>query len=159
MQILCIALVFSLFAWIISDCVLIPAKREKKVFLATCISAVLNITINLIFIPHFSENAAAFSTVVAEGSMMIINFYYARDVIGDIIKSKSFLNNLITAVLGSLGIILVCYICRFGWHSLILRTFVSIVLSVLMYISILVLFKNEIALKIVNKYISRYKSN
>ena len=76
LQILCFALVFSLFSWLISDCVLIPAKREKLVLISTVFSAVLNVVLNVVLIPFWNEKAAAFSTVVAEAIMMIFNIYF-----------------------------------------------------------------------------------
>lgn len=157
LEILCVALIFSLFGWIISDCVLIPAKREKYFLFATVLSAVLNIAINILFIPSFSENAAAFSTVIAEGSMVIINLYYARDIMGPIFKSRNFLKNLLSAVIGCLGIVIVCLLLKMGIKSLILRTILSVILSIIMYGAILVLLKNDIAINILSKVYERFK--
>lgn len=155
LQILCFALIFSLFGWIISDCVLIPAKREKYFFYATCISAIMNILINVLFIPLLSENAAAISTVIAEGCMMMINFYFARDVIKDIFKSRSFIYNTMTSIAGCVGIVLVCYLCNLGYNSLILKIIFSIGLSIIMYAAILILLKNEVAIDTLRSIINR----
>ncbi|NRN79711.1 hypothetical protein IMAU50024_02035 [Lactobacillus helveticus] len=48
LQIIAWAIIFSIFAWIFSDCVLIPAKRELKVLRNTLITAAINVILNLI---------------------------------------------------------------------------------------------------------------
>ena len=114
LQILCFALIFSLFSWVMSDCVLIPIKREKFVLIGTVISAIINICLNLILIPFWSEKAAALSTVAAEASMMISNLYFSRDIISKIIKSGNFRNNLLSSLLGCSGIVLICWVILDG---------------------------------------------
>ena len=49
----------------------------------TTISAIANMAINLVLIPLFAENAAAFSTIIAEAIMMVIGDI---DVINQITK-------------------------------------------------------------------------
>src|SRR5699024_5904340 len=44
------AIIFSIFAWIFSDCVLFPAKRESKVLRNTVITGIVNIILNFILI-------------------------------------------------------------------------------------------------------------
>ena len=79
LRILAVAYIFSILAWILSDCVLIPAKREKYLLYSMTISAVINIVFNIIMIPYWSENAAAISTVLSELAMFTINYHYAKD--------------------------------------------------------------------------------
>ncbi|WP_173009741.1 oligosaccharide flippase family protein, partial [Lactobacillus helveticus] len=73
------AIIFSIFSWIFSDCVLIPAKREKRVLQNTLITAVINIVLNFILIPTMSYDGTSLSTVLAELSVMIMNGYSCRD--------------------------------------------------------------------------------
>lgn len=151
LKILCFAYFFSMLAYILNDCVLIPAKKEKYVLKSTVISAVLNIVFNLILIPFWDENAAAVSTVLAELSMFILNYYYAKSIIHNIFTSKKVLKNLCSSAIGCVGIIAVCFLCNIGWQSPILKTLFSVILSVFMYGAILVLLKNEIVLGLLNK--------
>lgn len=160
LQILCFALIFSLFSWVMSDCVLIPIKREKFVLIGTVISAIINICLNLILIPFWSEKAAALSTVAAEASMMISNLYFSRDIISKIIKSGNFRNNLLSSLLGCSGIVLICWLCDIGWESFFLKTLFSIILSVVIYGAILIFLNNATIISIMkgikNKFI-KYK--
>lgn len=158
LQILCIALIFSLFSWVISDCVLIPAKREKVVLIGTIISALLNIVLNIALIPVWNEKAAAFSTVIAEASMLIFNLYFARDFVKNIFISKNFKNNLMSSGLGCIGIILICWMCKIGWNNLILKTLFSIILSIGIYGATLIFFKNNVAILFLKKFCSIFES-
>lgn len=151
LQILCFAYIFSILAWILSDCVLIPAKREKNLLISMTISAILNIVFNLVFIPLWDENATAISTVLAEASMFISNFYFSKDLVSDVFKSKYFWKNFITSAVGCIGIIVICLLCNSIIQSMIIKTIFSIILSVITYGIILLILKNEIAKSILNK--------
>lgn len=151
LQILCFAYIFSILAWILSDCVLIPAKREKYVLRSMSASAVLNIVLNVILIPFWNENAAAFSTVLAEMCMFVVNYFYARDLVKDVFISKTLLHTFISSVIGCIGIVLVCIVCNLSFRSLIVKTIFSVVLSVIIYGTVLVLLKNKFAISMLNR--------
>lgn len=151
LQILCFAYIFSILAWILTDCVLIPAKREKYVLVSMSSSAIINIVLNIILIPFWDENAAAFSTVLAELCMFVVNYHYAKDLVKDVFMSKELGRNFITSLIGCAGIVLMCLLCAWSWDSLIWRTVFSVILSVAVYAVILVLLRNEIAISYVAK--------
>lgn len=145
LQILSFACIFSILAWILSDCVLIPAKREKCVLRSMSASAILNVGINLILIPFWNENAAAISTVLAEMCMFIMNYHYSKDLVSNVFKSRELLKNLLDSIIGCIGIVVVCLLCSSGFKSLILKTVFSVVLSVIVYGVVLILLKNKYA--------------
>lgn len=147
LRILCFAYIFSILAYILNDCVLIPAKKEKYVLRSMSTSAILNIIFNLILIPFWDENAAAISTVLAEMCMFVMNYYYTKKWVHNILFSRKNCWNFISSAIGCIGIIIVCLLCDLGWQSLILKTVFSIVLSIIMYMAILVLLRNEFALE------------
>lgn len=151
LQVLCFAYIFSILAWILSDCVLIPAKREKKVLVSMTASAILNIFLNIVLIPFWDENATAISTVLAEMCMFIMNYHYSKDIVNDVFRSKELLNNFVTSIVGCVGIVIVCLLCNIGWQSMLLKTVFSVVLSVIIYGAILVLLNNKVALSILKK--------
>lgn len=158
LRILCIAFIFAVFAWTLTGCVLIPAKREKLVLISTIISAGVNIIFNLLFIPYMQENAAAISTVLAEMSMFIINGYFAKDIIGNLFRSRKIIKNLVTSLIGCIGIVIVCLCCERFIQSMILKTIGSIFLSVIIYAFILILTKNELAVELLTYFkIMNYK--
>lgn len=46
--------------------------------MATIVAALVNIGLNFILIPTFQQNAAAFTTVIAELLSMVITWWYGR---------------------------------------------------------------------------------
>ena len=145
------AIIFSIFAWIFSDCVLIPAKRENLVLRNTIVTAIENIALNFILIPFMSYDGTSLSTVIAEFTVMIMNGYSCRDIIKPVIFKKDTLKNLLDSIIGCVGIVVVCLLCDYGFKSLILKTIFSVVLSVIMYGAILVLLKNNNAYSMLDR--------
>lgn len=140
------AIIFSIFAWIFSDCVLIPAKREGKVLRNTLITAAINVALNFLLIPTMSYDGTSLSTVLAEFSVMIMNGYSCRDIIKPIIFKKDTLKNLFESIIGCIGIVGVCLLCQWSWDSMVLVTTFSVVFSVFVYGAILILLRNNIAI-------------
>ncbi|MEE6646640.1 flippase [Limosilactobacillus pontis] len=143
LRLLSIALIFSISGWFYSECVLIPAKLEKVVLVSTVISAIVNIVLNIIFIPFYSENAAAFSTVVAEAINMVIMIIYGRKIV----KIEGLYKNIVTVILGSVGICLTCFVVHYMGLNVFLEAILSIILSAGTYIVVLFLLKNEVIIK------------
>ena len=145
------AIIFSIFSWIFSDCVLIPAKRENLVLRNTVITAIENIVLNFVLIPFMSYDGTSLSTVIAELTAMIMNGYSCRDIIKPVIFKKNTLKNLLDSVVGCMGIVVICLLCDLGFKSLIIKTILSVVLSIVMYGAILVLLKNKNAYSLLNR--------
>ncbi len=157
LQIITWALIFSNYSTIFNQCVLIPLKRESKTLRNTVITGLVNVGLNFIFIPLWSYDGTALSTVIAEFMVMVMNGWSARDYVGPILKSKRTFKSILDSIVGCLGIAMVCVLLKLGISSLILRTVLSIGLSVIMYGAILVFLKNEIALEYLNKVIDRMR--
>ncbi|WP_304682049.1 flippase [Lactobacillus taiwanensis] len=155
LQIITWALVFSNYSTIFNQCVLIPVKRETKALRNTVITGLVNIGLNFIFIPLWSYDGTALSTVIAEFMVMFLNGVSARDYVGPILKSKKTIKSIFDSVIGCLGIAIVCTLLKIGISSLILRTVLSVVLSICMYGAILVFLKNQIAMEYLDKIIDR----
>ena len=145
------AIIFSIFSWIFSDCVLIPVKRENLVLRNTIGTAVENIVLNFILIPFMSYDGTSLSTVIAEFTVMIMNGYSCRDIIKPVIFKKDTLKNLLDSIIGCVGIVVVCLLCDIGFKSLWFKTIFSIVLSVIMYGAILILLKNKNAYSMLDR--------
>ncbi len=151
LQILCFAYFFAVLNYVLNDGVLIISKREKYALRSTVVSATVNIVFNLIFIPFWDENAAAISTVLAEMCLFIVDYHYSKDIVNSIFRSRELVKNLMTSIIGCIGIIIVCVLCDIGWQSIILKTIFSTIGSVVIYGAILILLKNKIALNMLYK--------
>lgn len=145
------AILFSIFSWLFSDCVLIPAKREKYILISTIVTAVFNVVINLCTISYGSYDATALCTVLSEFLAMMMNGFYCRDIISKIVFSKVFLRNIGTSVIGSVAIAIVCILIFNTISSYIIRIIASILLSILIYIIILILLRNDVVFNFIVK--------
>lgn len=139
LRLLSIAVIFSLYAYMYTQCVLIPIKEEKIVFRATSISAFVNIGLNLILIPIWGIDAAAVTTIIAEFITFLVAFFYSRKTV----KLIAFGKNLISTLIGCFCIFLTCLACR-TMDSLPVRVVVSVLGSIMAYVIALVLSKNPV---------------
>lgn len=153
LRLLCPALFFSIFSWVLSSCVLIPTKKEQKVLLVTIFSASINVLLNLIFIPKFAENSAAVTTSLSEFISVILYAYYSYDVIKGLYSNSSFLKNVLTYSIGTLGIVMVCVVMTIISSSDIYQIIFSILLSMIVYGLILIFTKNRWATYFFNNVI------
>lgn len=136
------AILFSLFSWVFSDCVLLPAKREKYLLKSTIITAIFNVMINLFFIPLWSYDGASLSTVLAEGMSVAMNAYYGKDILKKSLTKKTFVKNILDALIGCIVVLLICYIVNLSVKSFVVGILISVPLSIIGYFITLVLCNN-----------------
>lgn len=153
LRILCFGMIFSALSGIFNQCVLIPAKRERKTLVNNIISASLNIGLNFVLIPILDENGAALTTVLAEALMTFLNFYRGKDITGIIFKDGQIFKNLVESLISCSSIIFICWICGKLIGNVILKLIISVSLSVILYFMLLIFMKNEVVLS----YIKRMK--
>ncbi|MCT3602861.1 flippase [Lactobacillus acidophilus] len=147
LRIIGLAIIFSNYSFIFSNCALIPAKREMLALKNTVITAIINIILNIILIPLFSYDGTSFSTVVAEFLTMILNFWSSRDLIGKTVFSKKVICDVRDSLISSIGIIVICIICNIAYSSLYSQTILAIIFSIIIYACMLIALKNEMAMK------------
>lgn len=159
LRIIALAIIFSNFSFIFSNCALIPAKRENAALKNTIITAVINIILNFILIPVFSYDGTSFSTVIAEFMTMVMNYWSAKDILKNVVFSRAVMKNLGTSIIGGLAIVIICLICKVAYPSILIRTILSIIFSIIIYCSVLITLKNDIAMEYLEKIrekINRY---
>ena len=140
LSILSIAMIFNLFAYLLGYCVLIPNRKEKYFFVATAISAIVNIMLNFILIPKYMQNAAAVTTLIAEGVAAVICFIFAYPYI----KDTRLESNIVLSGVGAMTIIVICIVVQHIIKDNILSLVICVIASILMYMTIHIIFKNPI---------------
>lgn len=144
LALLSIALFFCMGAWFWGQCILVPYKRENIVFKVTVISALVNIILNLILIPFWRENAAALTTIIAEGLSFVWCGIEGRKIVG----LQGLLMHYLKVALGCLvifGIGLITHSCDFSYISNII---IIVPTSVILYGAIEIIVKNETIISI-----------
>lgn len=147
LQILSLALIVCLFGWLYNSCALLPCGREKELFWITLVSGLLNVGLNILLIPRFRENAAAFTTLLAELCAMMLCIRCSRGLV-----TVSADRRTVGSVLcGCAGIVLVCT----GVKALALPNLICILAAVLgsvaAYAVILLGMKNPLVLEYLEK--------
>lgn len=151
LKITCFAMLGSAMSAIFNQCALIPAKREKRALISSTTSSLLNIGLNFILIPIIAEKGAALTTVLAEITMMFMNFYFSRDITGFVFKDKETWKNIITVLLGCVGIVAVCALSYDIFRQMFIRLIISVISSIVIYVVILLVTKNQVALTFLSK--------
>lgn len=147
-----LGVIFCIYNWVFSDCVLIPAKRERYLLRNTIISAAFNIILNILLIPFLSYNACSISTVFSELLAMLLNFESGKDIVKDIVYSKEIVFNFFTVIIGSIILIPVCLIIKKIALGLVAELLFSIIISVIIYLSTLIILKNKVAIAFLQQY-------
>lgn len=136
---LSVALLFCLLSWFWGQCVLIPMRLEKIVFVSTICSAIVNVALNFLLIPLWEEKAAAITTIVAEFVSFMWCMARAKNNCNIRLKRAT----LIKVILGCLVVVIYgCFINKYVYCrnlNIVLMCGGTIVLYVLSQI----LLKNE----------------
>lgn len=137
LQILSIAILFSLIATYISTGILLPLGKEKILLSATVISAIVNILLNFIMIPRFNEIGASITTLISEILVVIIEFPYVKQYLN--INVKTMFKSLISVC----WIIFICLFLRKFQFSILTYVVLAVFCSAIGYFVLLILMKTE----------------
>lgn len=79
--------------------VLLTFGQEKKLFYCTIVAAVVNLGLNLILIPIFAQNGAACASVVAEGIVLLLTYFFCKKNVKINIKKNFISSSIFSSVL------------------------------------------------------------
>ena len=153
--ILSFAILINIISYVVAYGVMIPLKREKFYMIITIISAVLNIVLNLIFVPIYMENAAAVTTLISEIAVLALCCFSVRNDI-DVPRIKY---NIVKSIIGGLFIIVICEsikkFIKFGF----IETILAVICSFVCYIVVEITLKNEVLFDVFNTIFSKNKND
>ena len=146
LAILAVAIFFGVLANIFANGILICMGREKCVVKATIVSAVGNMTLNFIFIPFFSQNGAAITTLLAEIMVFGMSLYYGWDVVMHMIDFSEFRN----AIWGSVLMLLVSFPLSgiLADSNLFVKIIIIMIVCAGVYVLVLLTFKDKVLLSV-----------
>ena len=125
---LSVALVFSTYACIFISVIMLAQRKDKEILVASALSAIVNIILNLILIPRYSYYAAAFTTLLSEILMLLMGINYTRNAIK--IEIGKYLR---LAIIGSVEVWMICYGVKYILSNDIIELFLSIVICGVIY--------------------------
>lgn len=146
LALLSIALIFGMLSYYWSQCILINYKKDSLIFKVTAISAIVNIVLNLIFIPVWKENAAALTTIIAEGISCCACWFHGRKYV----KLNKVFDTSWKVVLGCIPMAIITIILRKILTEGIKSCLLIIAVDVFVYGLLQVFCKNAVVIDILN---------
>lgn len=146
-RLLCSAMFFAVFACFYSQSILIPNRKENVFMAATIISAIINVILNLIFIPLMGIRGAALTTLISEIVVLLICSYKSRKLHDDFGT-----RGMLPIAAGSLSIVVICIAVKYLPINYILQTILSVICSVISYSVFLIIGKNQAAVSFLSKF-------
>ena len=125
--ILSFSLICACLSCFFVNVVMLPNKMEKKIFMITIISAATNIVLNFILIPNVGIKAAAITTLLSEGLILLLGVIYSHRYIS--IRK----NSVICCLLNCAFVIFVCICVKEYVSNLIMRMIFSVCLSFILF--------------------------
>ncbi len=135
--------------------ILISDNRDKNVSLTYLFAMVLNIILNLIFIPKFEANGAAFASIISEFYILIMLYKNSKKY--NPIKFDK--NNIKILIVSNVIMSLVVVSISFVKMNLIIKLIVQITSSVFVYILINYILNNEVIIDIIKIIKEKRKNN
>lgn len=144
-------LIFSTLNGFISYQIFLPMNKENYALYATISGALIDCVFNYIFIPQFGALGAASATLFAEFIVFIFSIFMGRKLF----NFKNTFNTVYQYILASIPIIVIyCYINQLN-YNIFITIFVTVIFSILIYFSLLIIFRNKYVNEIMYKYIKR----
>ncbi len=137
----------------ISYQIVLPHDKEKVFMISTMISCIVNIVLNIIFIPLFDEKAAAFTTLLSETLNILICIIFTRKEIKYAVLFNDMKNYLLGAGIMGLVLMMVKNIIPSSYAIL----FLSVAIGASIYFIFLLIIKDNMAVYVKDQIVSKLK--
>lgn len=102
--------------------VLVPTNREKCTLISVIIGAVVDLALCYILIPLLGASGAALGTLIAEFAVLIVQVYYLKDFLNNIVKN---INPRYVIISSSVASLITLFLKSYQVESLILTICIS----------------------------------
>ena len=147
LQIISGILVFISVSNIIGIQIFLPMGKETYTIVSVATGAVINFSLNVLFIPKYGATGAAFTTLIAEGAVTAVQIVLAWGYVKAVVKSRSLLNYILATLLLSAGVLLVLQVIHTDLPALV----VSVLCGLLIYAAVLWGARDELFLVLLEK--------
>lgn len=145
-RVLILSFMFSLVGGsFLGNAILIPMGKEKYYMIVCCITAIINVVLNSILIPHLAAVGAAISTAF-NGLLILLLLLLNVD---NNIKINGILPLFVKPIIGCTFIAVICFLFN-TVSNFVIRVVLSVLISVIVYGIIQVLLKNELVIEILS---------
>lgn len=129
LQIIMLTVVFVGITNILGVQILLPLKKDGALLISVVVAAVVDITLNIIFIPNLGATGAAISTTIAEFSVLIIQCFFVKNYLKILFSNIQYFKILGAILISITSAILVSNLSEFS-------TFITLALTASVFFSI-----------------------
>ena len=155
LRILTVALFWSFLGGFLGNLILIPSGRENITLYSSIVSAIVNLVLNLLFIPKWGIEVAAITTALS----MAIGFFFKLPFIDRDISIAPWKDILLGPIVGCVFLVLLGWGCSFLPVNAIIRFIVIVGIGAIAYFICLLKFKNQLACEAWNFFMRKIKAN
>ncbi len=130
MQVIMPTLIFIGLTNIMGMQILVPTGNEKYVLYSEIAGAVVDLIINIILIPRLASTGAAIGTVVAEFTVLLVQYHYTKDFVSDVFKSFHYVTLIGSVLLASICSLFVRdlqIVSSIRWNSFIIMAISAVI--------------------------------
>ena len=118
---------------------LVPTKKQNLLTVSVVCASLINVCLNLLFIPVYKSMGAAIASVFAELSVCLIQLFFVRKEINIVDIIKLSIKYLISGLVMCTCIIFISHFLP----STIIGTVIEIIVGAIIYIGLLIILKDE----------------
>ena len=148
-KILIVSLIPTMLSTIINSNILIAQRKESKLLFSTSIASALNISLNIMLIPIMGMVAAATTTLLAEGVVLLICIFQGHNTL-KMMNLKILLTDLIKILIGCAFILLLYCLINLTLGINLYSKIVFMMLSIIGYFVIEIVIRNNGVLYLVS---------
>lgn len=131
---------------IVSYQVIISSGQENRLLAAYFLAAAVNVALNIVLIPRFAQNGAAFASVVTELLVNAILLHYSRKILKVSLDWPFMIGTFLACVAMAVPML----VANFLVHNVFVGLLVDVVLAVITYFAFCLVTKNEVLLMIMD---------
>ena len=146
---------WSFLGGFLGNLILIPSGRENITLYSSIVSAIVNLVLNLLFIPKWGIEVAAITTALS----MAIGFFFKLPFIDRDISIAPWKDILLGPIVGCVFLVLLGWGCSFLPVNAIIRFIVIVGIGGIAYFICLLKFKNQLACEAWNFFMRKIKAN
>lgn len=152
-QIICPIIIFIGLASVSGNQFLLPMNLQKEYTRSVIFGAVINVVINLCLIPRYGAAGASLATVLSEGTVTAIQFYYIRNFF----RIKTILLESLNYWIAGIVMFIVLIRMTFINISAFQKTILEFIVGCTVYFLILVIVKDQLIYSIIRAFKDKIK--
>lgn len=142
LRILAVSLIIAILGGLVTACLNISIKRERINLEATALSATMNFLLNLVFIPHWGIEGAAFTTLLSEVVVLVYCCIKTKNIY-QYIELGTLREEILHSIIGSAGIAVYLIFVLESMSSEILGVCLGTAGSIILYFFLLKIFNDR----------------